>query len=83
MSDREPLDLIERDFVVAAVVKFRRPGRLMIGDMLRHFQLSAVLQIGGDARRAEDMVANLRLDAGPFRAAGSCGRRLAGAWDFP
>jgi hypothetical protein len=36
----------------------------MIGDMLRHFQFAAVLEVGSDAGRAESMIANLRLDAG-------------------
>jgi hypothetical protein len=41
----------------------------MIGDMLRHFQFAAVLQVGSDAGRAESMIANLRLDAGGLGAA--------------
>ena len=40
----------------------------MVGDLLCHFQLSAVLQIGRDTRRAEGMIANPRFDAGRFRA---------------
>jgi hypothetical protein len=40
----------------------------MIGDMLRHFQLATVLKIRGDAGSAEGMIADLRLDAGGFRA---------------
>ena len=36
--------------------------------MLRHFQLATVLKIRGDAGSAEDMIADLRLDAGGFRA---------------
>ena len=32
----------------------------MIGDMLRHFQFAAVLQVGGDASGAESMIADLR-----------------------
>ena len=39
----------------------------MIGDMLRHFQFAAVLQVGGDASGAESMIADLRLDAGGLR----------------
>ena len=41
----------------------------MVGDMLRHFQFAAVLQIGGDARGAEGVIANTRLDASRFGAA--------------
>jgi hypothetical protein len=57
----------------------------MIGDMLRHFQLAAILQIGGDARRAESMIVNLRLDPGePSRGAGSASSWcMWGAWVFP
>jgi hypothetical protein len=44
----------------------------MIGDMLRHFQFAAILQVASDASRAESMesmIANLRLDAGGLGAA--------------
>ena len=40
----------------------------MIGDMLRHFQFAAVPQVGCDAGDAESMIADLRFDAGGFRA---------------
>ena len=40
----------------------------MIGDLLRHFQLAAVLQIRRDTGRAESMIANPRFDACGFRA---------------
>jgi hypothetical protein len=39
----------------------------MVGDLLRHFQLAAVLQIRRDAGRAEGMIANPRFDGGCFR----------------
>ena len=42
--------------------------RFVIGDLLRHFQLSAVLQIRRDAGRAKGMIANPRFDACGFRA---------------
>ena len=38
----------------------------MVRDLLHHFQLAAVLQIRGDAGRAEDMIGNPRFDAGRF-----------------
>jgi hypothetical protein len=41
----------------------------MVGDMLRHFQFAAVLQIGGDARGAEGVIADTRLDVSRFGAA--------------
>ena len=40
----------------------------MVGDLLRHFQLATVLQIGRNAGGAESMIANPRFDAGRFRA---------------
>lgn len=40
----------------------------MVSNLLRHFQLAAVFQIGGDTSRAEGMIANPRFDAGRFRA---------------
>jgi hypothetical protein len=43
--------------------------RFMIGNLLRHFQLAAVLQISGDAGRPESMIADARLYAGGFRPA--------------
>jgi hypothetical protein len=42
LLDRNPLDLVERNLILPPVVKLRRPGRFMIGDVLRHFQLAAV-----------------------------------------
>jgi hypothetical protein len=38
----------------------------MVGDLLCHFQLAAVLQIRRDAGRAEGMIANPGFDAGRF-----------------
>jgi hypothetical protein len=35
----------------------------VVGDLLGHFQLAAVLQIRRDAGRAESMIANPRFDA--------------------
>jgi hypothetical protein len=66
--DRNTLYLVERDLILPPVVQLRRPGRLMIGDMLRHFQLATVLKLRGDAGSTEGMIADLRLDAGGFRA---------------
>jgi hypothetical protein len=39
----------------------------MVSDLLRHFQLAAVLQILRYAGRAEGMIANPRFDSGRFR----------------
>ena len=40
----------------------------MVSDLLRHFQLAAVLQMRRNAGRAKGMIANPRFDAGRFRA---------------
>jgi hypothetical protein len=39
----------------------------MVGDLLRHFQFAAVLQIRRDPGRSKGMIANPRFDAGCFR----------------
>jgi hypothetical protein len=39
----------------------------MVGYVLGHFQLSAILQIRRDTSRAESMIADARFDAGRFR----------------
>jgi len=64
----DPFYLIERNLILSPVVEFGCPRRFMVGDLLRHFQLAAVLQIRRDAGRAEGMIADARLDAGRFRA---------------
>ena len=55
---------------MSAVVEFGCPRRFMVSDLLRDFEFTAVLQIGGDAGRAESMIANPRFDAGLFLRAG-------------
>jgi hypothetical protein len=49
------------------IVKLGCPRRFVVSDLLRHFQLAAVLEIRRDAGRAEGMIANPRFDAGRFR----------------
>ena len=63
-SDRDSLDFIERDFIIAAVIKLGCPRRFVVSDLRRDFQLAAVLQIRRDPSRAEGMIANPRFDAG-------------------
>ena len=41
--------LIERNLILPFGPKLRRPPRFMIGDMLRHFKVTAVLQVGRNA----------------------------------
>jgi hypothetical protein len=85
-SDRDSLDLIERDFIMPAIIKLGRPRRFVVSDLLRDLEFAAVLQIGRDAGRAEGMIANPRFDAGRFRppaddAVGSCWKRgLCVSW---
>ena len=40
--DRDSLYLVERNLVLPAVIKFGRPRRFMVGDLLRDFEFSAV-----------------------------------------
>ena len=40
------------------VIKLSCPRRFMVGDLLRHFEFTAVLQIDGDAGRTKGMIAN-------------------------
>ena len=63
------LHFIKRNLILAPVVKLRRPGRLMVGDVLRGFERALVLQVGGDACCAEGVVSDPGLDAGVGRAA--------------
>ena len=63
-----PLDLIERDLVVAAVVKLGRPRALMRGHLLGVLEEAAVEQIDGDPGSAEAVAANARQE---FRNFGS------------
>jgi len=65
--DRDSLNFIERDFVLSAIIKFGRPRRFVVSDLLHNFEFAAVLQIGGDTGRTESMIADARLDAGRFR----------------
>jgi hypothetical protein len=42
-SDRDLLDFVERNLIIAAVIELGCPRRLVVSDLLRHFQLAAVL----------------------------------------
>jgi hypothetical protein len=68
-SDRNPLDLVERNFILPPVVKLRRPGRFVVGDVLCHFELAPVFEVVGDTGSAESMVSDQRLYACGFRPA--------------
>ena len=49
-SNQYPLDFIERDLVIAAVVEACGPGALVVGHLLRDFELAAVAQVIRDVR---------------------------------
>ncbi len=65
----DPLHFIERNLILAPVVELRRSRRLVVGEVLHHFKLAAVLQVRGDAGRAEGMVPDPGLEACGGRAA--------------
>jgi hypothetical protein len=44
-SDHYLLDLVERNLILSPVVELRRAGRLVVGDVLRCFKRSLVLQV--------------------------------------
>jgi hypothetical protein len=48
-SNRNPLDLIERDFIAGAIIELGRAGAFVRGHGLCIFQCAAGVQIGGDA----------------------------------
>ena len=64
-----PLDLIERNLVIAAVIETGCSGRFMIRHLLCHFKHAAVAQVFRDTRRAEAMAADLGKYLHPGRAA--------------
>ena len=59
-----PLDLIERDLVVAAVIEFRRAGTFVRRHLLGIFEQPAVEQIDGDPGRPKRVAPEPRDDAG-------------------
>ena len=68
LSNNDPLDLIEADLVVAAIVEPRGARALMVGHLLRHFELTAVPQVFRDPRGAEGVTADLCAHAGGLGA---------------
>ena len=59
-----PLDLIEREFLVGAVVQLRGAGRLVAGDARGDFLDAAVTQVLGDAGPPETVIRYLIGQAG-------------------
>lgn len=62
------LDFIEAHLVVAPIVKLSRSRGTVVRHGRRDFERAAVLQIDGDAGRAETVVSYLGRDARPARA---------------
>jgi hypothetical protein len=59
-SNEYPFHLVERHFLRSPVVKLRRACRGMVRHLRGFFEGAAVLQVGGDAGRAEGVVADAR-----------------------
>lgn len=77
-SDRDPLDFVERNLLIAPVVKLGRPRGekwFAIAWRLLACRRCAVMRWRG---RYGSQFASLSLR--PWRAAGSCGRRPAATW---
>lgn len=67
-SNEYPLHLVEAHLVAAAVVKLRRARRGMVRHGSGLFERPAVLQIGGDAGRAEAVIPDFCRNTGGYRA---------------
>lgn len=62
--NRDPLDLVWRDLVVGSIVEIGRSQRLVRRDLLRVFERSAILEVGGDAGGAERVATDFGFDPG-------------------
>ena len=62
-SNPDPLNLVERDDVVAPVVKAGGAARLVVRHALRNLDIAADEQVLGDARRPEGVVRDRRAKA--------------------
>ena len=67
-SNENSFNLVERDFLGAAVVKLRRARAGMVRHLRRLFKRATVFQVGGDAGCAKGVVADMRDDAARFGA---------------
>lgn len=61
--NRDPLDLVKRNPFLSLVIKVGHARTFVVGDVLRDFQLAAVLQVRGDAGRAEGQLADFARPA--------------------
>ena len=57
-SDHDPLDLVEVDLVAATIVEAGGPRALVVRHGLGDLELAAVLEVLGDASRAERVIAD-------------------------
>ncbi len=62
-----PLDLIERDLIIAPIVELGRSRAFVRRHLLRVFEQPAVEQIDGDPRRPKRVTAQFRDDPGGDR----------------
>src|SRR5450759_4839554 len=69
-SDKNPLDLIQANGIIGAIVELRRARRLVVRDLLRILNCTTVLEVGSDASGPEGMTAGRlgqpRLPNPPF-----------------
>src|SRR5271166_6760321 len=68
-SNRNALDLIERDLISGAVIQLRGARALVCGHKLRVFQRAAVVEISGDAGRTKTVATDAGLQASRSSAA--------------
>ena len=68
-SNRDPLDLIERDLIAGAVIELRRARAGVVGHRLGVFERAAVGEEIREPRRAEGVAAHVGVDGGFFGAA--------------
>src|SRR6266446_1536838 len=68
LSNRDPLDLIERDCIAHAVVELGGARACVSGHGLCLFERAASIAVSSDAGRAEHVAAELHLEAGLGRA---------------
>ena len=68
-SNRDPLDLIERDLIAGAIIELRRARAGMVGHRLGVFERAAVGEKIREPGRAKGMAAHVGVDAGFLGAA--------------
>src|SRR5450759_112642 len=56
-SDKNPLDLIQANGIIGAIVELRRARRLVVRDLLGMLNCTTILQVGGDSGGPEGVAA--------------------------